>query len=283
MYDPSSHRSHLVLSGHDYAGPRQGFTLIELLLVMCIVFILIGMLLPGIAMVMRTAQVVNCANNQRQLAMGFLAYGADYRELPTTYSLAERIDPYQHLASSQVIDEGSGSIDIGKNGTSPFQLAWEGDFVTSAIKGCQLRDIPPYGDSWLPGYTGNDYHYNGPGAFAPYLANNGQMSGLYSLGGYASRGETHGVSLRHQNPSGLPNTGMFSCRTILSADKQKIGEPHSGVHWTDIDDMGSYGNAQYDWEVNNSVWKNSPYNRNVTYGDGHVKHLVTTRGQLSSL
>ncbi len=54
-----------------------GFTLIELLVVISIIAILIALLLPALAAARRAADVVVCANNERQIALAVQYYAID--------------------------------------------------------------------------------------------------------------------------------------------------------------------------------------------------------------
>lgn len=62
---------------HSERHGRGGFTLIELLVVIAIVAALLGILLPALGGVRKTAQAVKCSSNMRQVALGWATYAND--------------------------------------------------------------------------------------------------------------------------------------------------------------------------------------------------------------
>ena len=61
----------------------RGFTLIELLVVISIIVLLIGILFPFIGSIRDNSRLTLCANNQRQIGVGFVAYSGEYKDAVT--------------------------------------------------------------------------------------------------------------------------------------------------------------------------------------------------------
>jgi len=73
---------------------KSGFTLVEILVVIAIVAVLVGMLLPAVNSARASARRVSCANNTKQLALGFLSYESSNGHLPPVAVRWENTDSF---------------------------------------------------------------------------------------------------------------------------------------------------------------------------------------------
>ncbi len=132
-----------------------GFTLVELLVVIGIIAVLISMLLPALNKARDSAKRVQCASNQRQVAMAFFNYAARERgSLPPSYRQKPGVNwAYEAWALPILFEQKLLPYTVGD-----VQPTWGGDPVRTNVRTSKVLEcpeaLPTYG--WPMGiwYTG---------------------------------------------------------------------------------------------------------------------------------
>ena len=144
----------------------RAFTLIELLVVIAIIAILAAMLLPALATAKQKAKQISCANNQKQIVLGYLMYAQENQDRLPVAGLntgGATVWPAEWYVEI--------SLYMGKATTNQTTLNAAGtiqacpSFYTNSFAGIGLTTDPNLIS--FGGYGHNYYYlgyYDGPGA-----------------------------------------------------------------------------------------------------------------------
>ena len=127
------------LNWNGKSGKNRIFTLIELLVVIAIIAILASMLLPALNKAREKAKANNCANNLKQLGIGFSMYANDYNDwLPANFMAGQGAGPstvgwwYDCIAPYVGIKNGTAARKNGKNNS--FQCPSDRRYMISSTE-----------------------------------------------------------------------------------------------------------------------------------------------------
>lgn len=152
---------------------RSAFTLVELLVVIGIIAVLVAILLPSLSSARESAQRIRCMSNLRQIGLGFMFYGQDFKKYPTRTNMgqfygtwtAELIDrTYPGAFLGDLLDPNIGPSVV----TEEEKAAWSKKYIKSlGILECptdkgdgMVMFAKVYGDKNIHGIWGTSYWYN---------------------------------------------------------------------------------------------------------------------------
>lgn len=145
---------------------RRAFTLIELLVVIAIIALLAAILFPVFARARENARKSSCANNLKQLGVGFMQYTQDYDELlPNLTGGTPGAGKSGGWMYYSVFGAPGGTFDPSKGSVFPYiknrqiyicpsDSAGQKTGDSYAVNGCMGEKISVASASWpIPGIT----------------------------------------------------------------------------------------------------------------------------------
>lgn len=170
---------------------RRCFTLVELLVVIAIVALLVALLLPALGRARETARRIVCANNLKQVRLGFQMYSDECKGwLPTPPSLPIDFGPADIAVSSPLYPDNSGSQPTGLTtmcvGLMPYLNDSLKPFYCPSAPALLAGYYPntyealsPYVLSGATGGGGSKIHYGGTPFYQ--LDRKPELRGLYAI------------------------------------------------------------------------------------------------------
>jgi prepilin-type N-terminal cleavage/methylation domain-containing protein/prepilin-type processing-associated H-X9-DG protein len=230
---------------------RGAFTLIELLVVIAIIAILAAMLLPALSQAKKKAYQIQCLNNQKQLALGFLMYAPDYNDVMP--SDASRVATPVTAPDMWVWwNGGAAAFSASK---SPILLLINAG--TNILK-CPMDNNSPRQASSINNYPFS-YSCNG------YAKNNGTMP----AGAASSWADIPGTF----KPLKLGNIHRPADKIMLAEEPSSTLDIPAGWPATDYMDDGRWLPASGVGNGNTITTRHNKYG-NANYADGHAQ--ITT-------
>jgi prepilin-type N-terminal cleavage/methylation domain-containing protein/prepilin-type processing-associated H-X9-DG protein len=172
-----------------FANKRRGFTLVELLVVIAIIGVLVALLLPAVQSAREAARRMQCANNLKQIALGFHNYEGIHKVLPPQTMTSGNHGPTAFVLTLPLIEQGPLTDRLNSIGVGSQITFWMG---SANVRTVQVRAA-------LDGYLIKVYHC--PSSMMPKFRpsyGSQQMVGTYPM----IAGSNQHQSTDHNGPNG---------------------------------------------------------------------------------
>lgn len=260
----------------------RGFTLIELLIVIAIIAILAALLMPALQSAKRSALMVGCTNNMKQLILMEIQYVGDYKFITPAKASAGS-------ATGSLWDRlllkytPKSNLEIGMDDKVP-KCKGSPEFTSIKYFECPA-DKMPRNTAYSEGYPIRSYAINhSPGPGDPDAEKvgepaSGQPNGPQSIVNDSWSGHGVWTSLRYSKVPSPSNMIFFVEYIPNSKHERSFRTGYLTAWWSSIscpaqqseawggDESGS-GNDKLDvtTTLHNLQW-------NYAFGDGHVKNM----------
>jgi len=220
---------------------RAEFTLIELLVVVAIIAILASLLLPALARARDKAKQAACMNNQKQIALAFMLYAGDSRDLVYITSI------WGNSGSGKTVAWAHALMQLPPKSGEPTMVA--GDYLTAGSRA--LLNCP----SSVVDTSSSSYER----AFITY--------GMYNLKNSSGPDYTN---IKLIVPAAAGAFNFYRINNISTPDRWVLMADD-----TDKSDIGVEGDTFYGMSNTNGHFVHLIHGNqaNTTFSDGHVEGM----------